>query len=106
MDEKNKRTNEEVIGEIAKKATLSVRGVGSLTNNPVGFNLRSKEISKGIWLNVNKDSLNFDVYLNVVYGSKIPQIAFNVQENIKKSIEKLTSLEVDKVNIHVQGIDF
>lgn len=106
MAEKNKKTNEEIIAEIAKRAVLSIEGVGSLSNNQVNFNLRSREIEKGIWLSFNDNKLNFDVYLNVVYGSKIPQIAFNVQECIKKAIERLTTLEVDKVNIHVQGIDF
>ena len=106
MAEKNKKTNEEIIAEIAKRAVLSIEGVGSLSNNQVNFNLRSREIEKGIWLSFNDNKLNFDVYLNVVYGSKIPQIAFNVQECFKKAIERLTTLEVDKVNIHVQGIDF
>ena len=105
MEEK-KRTIEEKLGFITKEAVLSVKGVSSLCSNAVHFNLRAKQIEDGVFVLVNNKILSFDIYLNVSFGSKIPQIAFAVQENIKKSIEKFSNLEVDRVNIHVQGIDF
>lgn len=106
MEERIKKSIEERIGLIAKEAVFSISGVSSLCNNAVNFNLRFKEIEKGIYLLQNNNELVFDVYINVVFGSKIPQIAFSVQESIKKSIENNTSFKVDRVNIHVQGIDF
>lgn len=90
---------------MVKEAVFSVPGVSSLCNSTVNFNLRSKEIEHGIHLLQNNNELIFDVYINVAFGTKIPQTAFSVQESIKKTIENNTNFKVDRVNIHVQGID-
>ena len=40
----------------------------------------------------------------VEYGRKINELAAAVQENVKKTVEAMTGLEVDSVNICVQNI--
>ena len=40
----------------------------------------------------------------VEYGRKINDLASAVQENVKKTVEAMTGLEVDSVNICVQSI--
>ena len=47
-----------------------------------------------------------DLFMNVEYGVQIPEVAWNVQENVKKSIETMTGLTVVEVNIYIQGIEF
>ena len=42
----------------------------------------------------------------VNYGVRIPEVAWNVQENVKKAIENMTGLNVVEVNIHIQGVSF
>jgi uncharacterized alkaline shock family protein YloU len=46
------------------------------------------------------------LYLIVRYGTRIPDVAWSVQENVKKAIESMTGLKVVKVNVHVQGVSF
>ncbi|NMA93322.1 MAG: Asp23/Gls24 family envelope stress response protein, partial [Clostridiales bacterium] len=48
----------------------------------------------------------FDVHLDVKYGCKIPNAAWNIQENVKKKIEALTSEKLYQVNIHIMGVNF
>ena len=47
-----------------------------------------------------------DIYMIDDYGMQIPEVAWNVQENVKKSIETMTGLSVVEVNIYIQGIEF
>jgi uncharacterized alkaline shock family protein YloU len=42
----------------------------------------------------------------VEYGVRIPDVAWKIQENVKRAIEGMTGLEVVEVNVHVQGVNF
>ena len=78
----------------AEEAALSVKGVASLTG-------------KRITLGKDKDqALVFDVYLLAQYGSRIPEMAWNIQEELKKAVAATSEAEIAKINIHVQGVSF
>jgi uncharacterized alkaline shock family protein YloU len=47
-----------------------------------------------------------DVYILVKFGLRIPDLAWDVQEMIKKNIEEYTGYKVKAVNVNVQGIYF
>lgn len=49
--------------------------------------------------------MQLEVYINVAYGKIIPEIAWNVQENIKKTCDA-NNIKVSKINIHIEGLDF
>ena len=38
-------------------------------------------------------------------GSRIPDVAFEIQKRVKKAVEEMTGLKVEEVNIHVQGVN-
>ena len=38
------------------------------------------------------------------YGSRIPDVAYEIQTRVKKSVENMTGLKVSEVNVHVQGV--
>lgn len=44
------------------------------------------------------------MFLSVVYGSIIQEVAEKVQENVKKAIESMTEFKVMTVNVHVQSV--
>ena len=39
------------------------------------------------------------------YHTKIPAVAWEIQENVKNEIQSMTDLKVRAVNIHVQGVE-
>ena len=41
----------------------------------------------------------------VEYGVRIPDVAFEIQNRVKKSVETMTGLKVVEVNVHVQGVN-
>ncbi len=63
-------------------------------------------IRKGIRINQTEEGLDLDLYITVAYGGKIPEIAWNIQEQVKKDVEGTLEQPVRKVNIHVQGVRF
>ncbi|MCR4430717.1 MAG: Asp23/Gls24 family envelope stress response protein [Tepidanaerobacteraceae bacterium] len=100
---------DEVVGIIAGLAATEVEGVAGMSGGIVGGIaeiLGRKNLSKGVKVEVGEKEAAVDLYIIVNYGVRIPEVAWNVQENVKKAIENMTGLSVVEVNIHVQGVNF
>lgn len=50
--------------------------------------------------------ITLDVYVLMKYGLRIPDTAWDLQEHLKKELERVTGYEVKAVNLHVQGLFF
>lgn len=101
----------EVVTAIAGVAAAEVEGVigisGSTIAEGIDRLLRKKNsYGKGIRVQVSENSAVVDVDLIVEYGCSIPSVALSVQEKVKEAVETMTGLEVELVNIHVNGVDF
>lgn len=97
---------EEVIAITAAVAASKVAGVASLgagLSDAISF---KRSAPKGIKIDYETDQVRIDIYVNVYYGHKIPEIAWNIQEQVKSEVENLTGEKVLAVNIHVQGVTF
>ena len=101
------RIADEVISIVASLAAQEVPGVlgmsGGLTD---GINrcLGKENASKGVRLKFEGKTVNANVYINVEYGSCIPEIALEVQEKVKEAIEAMTGYEVQFVDVNVEGV--
>ena len=63
-----------------------------------------KNLSKGIKVEVGEKETKIDVNIIVEYGARIPDVAFEIQNKVKKSVKEMTGLDVVEVNVHVQGV--
>jgi uncharacterized alkaline shock family protein YloU len=103
------RIAEEVIAQIATQALLSVEGVQPASPGLVA-NLRlGKKTSGGVRISIeegNPPSVIVEAYVTVQYGLRIPDVAWDVQESIKKKLEEYTGYNVKSVNVYVQGVFF
>lgn len=61
-------------------------------------------LSKGIRVASKDNTLTIDLHVILEYGVKISVVAQNIIERVKFSVEKITGVQVDKINVHVQGI--
>ena len=68
--------------------------------------LGKKNLAKGVKVEVGEKEAAVDLYVIMEYGVRLPDIAIQVQENVKHAIESMTGLEVVEVNGHVQGVGF
>jgi len=89
------------------RTALEVPGVvgmaGDLSDDMAKL-IGKERIDKGIKIDTGGKLLNITVYLEVEYGTNIPELALTVQSNIKHNIQELTGYEVQCVNVHVEGI--
>jgi len=101
----------EVIATIAGLAATEVEGVASMSSPSSGladmFNRKStRNFTKGVRIDLDGNRVTVDITIVVDYGSPVPEVAKNIQENVKKAIETMTGLAVSSVDIHVVGISF
>lgn len=106
----NLNISEDVIGIIAGLAAAEVEGIAGMTlgfvdglNQILGSN---KRYAKGVKIELEGKKVIIDLYVNVKYGVRIPDVAWSAQNAVKKAVENMTGLDVSSVNINVQGIVF
>ncbi len=99
----------DVIAVIAGVAVSEVQGVASMSGGFAGGITEvlsgKKNLAKGIKVDKTDDAVKIDVNIIVEYGSRIPDVAFEIQNRVKKSVENMTGLKVEEVNVHVQGVN-
>ena len=107
-DNKGVQIANDVISTIAGKAVSDVKGVAGMAGGFAGGISEvlsgKKNLSKGIKVDINENEAKIDVNIIVEYGVRIPDVAFEIQNRVKKAIETMTGLKVLSVNVHVQGV--
>lgn len=102
------KISNDVVAVIAGVAVSEVRGVASMAGGFAGGISEvlsgKKNLSKGIKVDADEKEVKIDVNIIVEYGSRIPDVAFEIQNRVKKSVENMTGLKVAEVNVHVQGV--
>ncbi|MFA5585473.1 MAG: Asp23/Gls24 family envelope stress response protein [Saccharofermentanales bacterium] len=95
------------IAQYAAEAALHTRGVSGLNTGIVSglkdaIGLTSE--ARGVRVSFRgeeTDDVVITVYLDVHFGHSMPEVAWSVQERVKRDVERFTGLNVDAVNVHV-----
>ena len=99
----------DVIAVIAGVAVSEVQGVSSMAGGFAGGISEvlsgKKNLAKGIKVDKEENKVKIDVNIIVEYGTRIPDVAFEIQNRVKTSVENMTGLKVEEVNVHVQGVN-
>ena len=115
MEDFNKNENigvvkisDEVVSVIAGIAAQEIEGVIDAQNGVAGnitniFKCK-KGTAKATKVTLVEDKAIIDMNVAVEYGKKIMDLVSQVQENVKKTVEAMTGLQVESVNIFVQNI--
>lgn len=92
----------EIIADIASRAAAEIEGAELLGKNPD----KSRIIKDNdVHAYVKSDNtVDIDIYLNILYGYNIPDTVCKVQIAIKKAIEKETCYKVGEINVSVVSI--
>ncbi len=104
----NIKISDEVIETITSVAVSEIEGVSSTGSgfvDGIARRLSKKPSTGGIKATVGETTASVDINIVVKYGVRIPEVAWNVQDAVKREIELMTGLEVEKVNVKVVGID-
>ena len=103
------RIADEVVAVISGIAVSEVPGVSEMAGGFAGGISEvlsgKKNLAKGIKVEVGEKETKIDVNIIVDYGVRIPDVAFEIQNRVKKAVESMTGLNVVEVNVHVQGVN-
>lgn len=97
----------EAVATYAGIAVTEVQGVYGMSGGFAGITEAlsgKKNLAKGIKVDVDDKTAKIDVNIIVEYGARIPDVAFEIQTRVKKTVESMTGLKVQEVNVHVQGV--
>jgi uncharacterized alkaline shock family protein YloU len=75
--------------------------------------LAVKEISgvvglgtRGVNMDIGDDTISADVFINILSSHNVSDIAYRVQENVKRSIETMSGYKVGSINVTILGVAF
>ena len=99
----------EVIAQYAGAVAMECFGIVGMANVNVKDGLVSllkiDSMTRGI--NVSLDSNNkliLDFHVIVAYGVSISAVSDNLIDNVKYKVEEFTGLEIEKINIYIEGV--
>lgn len=95
-----------VVFNIVNLAAKEINGVASLSTSNGGIKSVAKNSHRGCKIVFEENKVSCDVFLNVFFGYSVNDVAFRVQENIKRSIESMTEFKVEQINVFVRGVVF
>ena len=99
----------DVIAVISGVAVSEVKGVFAMAGGFAGGITEvlkgKKNLAKGIKVETENNKAKIDVNIIVEYGARIPDVAFEIQNKVKKAVEDMTGLKVEEVNVHIQGVN-
>ncbi len=103
------RIASDVVATIAGMSATEVEGVAGMSGGVAdGFAqmLGRKNMTKGVRVEINDQEATIDLYMIMVFGVAIAEVAKKVQITVKNTVENMTGLSCKAINIHVQGIMF
>ena len=98
--------DKEVIAQYAGTVAMECFGIVGMgiTVKDVVKLLRKDNLSKGITVTINNNKLTLDFHVIVSYGVSILAVSDNLIDNVKYKVEAFTGMEIEKINILVEGV--
>lgn len=100
--------SDEVVAIIAGLAATEVDGVASMAGNltrDLIAKLGKKNLAKSVNVEVEDGHVKVRLTLYLQYGYSVPEVSGKVQDKVKNSIENMTGLTVDSVNVSIAGVN-
>ena len=98
------KISDEVVSVIAGIAAEEIDGVVGFQHGVSSIFKGKKNLGKTVKVTLNENSAIIEMAVSVEYGIKIPEVIAKVQENIKRTVESMTVISVEAVDIYVQNI--
>jgi uncharacterized alkaline shock family protein YloU len=101
--------SKDVVATIAGGAAIDCYGIVGMASQKQlkdGLTdlLGKENFRRGVVIREDEEQIHIDMYIIVSYGTKISEVAYNVQTKVKYQLEQMLGLDVDSVNIFVQGV--
>ncbi|MGF7086815.1 putative alkaline shock family protein YloU [Kroppenstedtia sanguinis] len=99
----------DVIATIAGVAAMDCYGLVGMASRSqlkdgIAELLGKENLSKGVEVREEQGQMEIDMHIIVGYGTKISEVAHNVQSKVKYTLDQMVGLQVSRVNVFVQGV--
>lgn len=99
----------EVLITIARLTTLGIPGVARLSTVPSDVNQffkRGFTVVEGVRIAVEDDTVYADLYVIMQREVNVREVSHNIQAQVARAISEMVGMDVGKVNVHVEDIDY
>lgn len=66
--------------------------------------LKKDSLKHGITVEIENNKISLDFHVIVAYGVSISAVSYNLISNVKYRVEEFTGMEIEKINIFVEGV--
>ncbi len=98
----------EVIAQYAGSVAVECFGIvgmaGISMRDGIVRLLKKESITRGINVSLKNNKLTLDFHVIVAYGVSIIAVSDNLISNVKYKVEEFTGMEIEKINIFVEGV--
>lgn len=100
---------DQVIAVIAGSAAVDCYGLVGMASRKqlkdgIAELLGRENLARGVEVRREGEQVHLDLHVIVSYGTKISEVAHNIQSKVKYVLEEVVGLRADYVNIYVQGV--
>ena len=92
-----------VIATYAGSVAVECYGIVSMKDGLVRL-LKRDSLERGLSVKIEDNKITIDFHVIVSYGVSISAVADNLFENVKYRVEEFTGMEVEKINMYVEGV--
>lgn len=99
----------EVLITIARLTTLGIAGVARLSTGPGDVNQffkRGFASNEGVRIAVEDNTVYADIYVIMEHDINVREVSHQIQAQVARAISEMVGMEVGKVNVHVEDIDY
>lgn len=101
--------SDEVIATLAGSAASDCYGLVGMVSRKqfkdgIADLLRRENLGRGVEIGYEDSKVHINLYVVVSYGTRISEVAHNIQSKVRYVLNDVLGLEVDKINIFVQGV--
>jgi len=100
--------DKEVIAQYAGNVAMECFGIvgmaGINVKDGIVKLLKKDNITRGISVTLNNDKLALDFHVIIAYGVNIRALSNNLIDSVKYKLEEFTGIEVEQINIYVEGV--
>ena len=97
--------DKDVLAKYAGAATTECIGMASVNvKDGVTRLLKRENAGRGVNISIVDNKIRIELHIIVAYGVSIRAVSQNVLENVQYKIEEFTGMEVESINVIVEGV--
>ena len=105
------KIHENVVASLVRQAALEQEGVSRLAGSALVDDIANlvgsrRMQARAITVELGEDGrVGIEIKLNLIFGYRIPDVAFQVQKAVISTVEETTGMTVTRVNVVIQEIE-